>query len=156
MGEDPDRAAALRGAGAAGARARHLPSLREASRVRHCALRTEQADVGWVRRCVHFHGLRHPSELGGSEDEVVSAKASRRLPVVLTLREVRELLLCHQGGTTVPLRGAGWCLSARTSKAQRWRGSSASRRPSPSRLKPSTSRKIDSPGQIAIQGALST
>ena len=36
------------------------------------------------------------------------------------------------------------------------RGSSASRNPSPSRLNDSTSRKIDSPGQIAIQGALST
>ena len=36
-----------------------------------------------------------------------------------------------------------------------WRGSSASRRPSPSRLNDSTSRKIDSPGQIAIHGALS-
>ena len=39
---------------------------------------------------------------------------------------------------------------------QRWRGSSASRRPSPSRLNDSTSRKIDVPGQIAIHGALST
>ena len=39
---------------------------------------------------------------------------------------------------------------------QRWRGSSASRRPSPNRLNDSTSRKIASPGQIAIHGALST
>ncbi len=36
------------------------------------------------------------------------------------------------------------------------RGSSASRRPSPSRLNESTSRKIETPGQIAIQGAWST
>ena len=36
------------------------------------------------------------------------------------------------------------------------RGSSASRRPSPSRLNDSTSRKIDTPGQIAIHGAWST
>ncbi len=39
--------------------------------------------------------------------------------------------------------------------AHRRRGSSASRRPSPSRLNDSTSRKIDRPGQIAIHGALS-
>src|SRR5438477_9574087 len=36
----------------------------------------------------------------------------------------------------------------------RSRGSSASRRPSPTRLNDSTTRKIASPGQTAIQGAL--
>src|SRR5262249_38575577 len=37
---------------------------------------------------------------------------------------------------------------------QRERGSSASRKPSPRRLKESTARKIASPGQTAIQGAV--
>ena len=41
------------------------------------------------------------------------------------------------------------------SHAYRPRGSSASRKPSPSRLNASTSMKIASPGQIAIQGAWS-
>ena len=118
---------------------RLLPQLRQAIRVRHYSLRTEQVYVGWVRRFVHFHGLRHPRELGASEveaflthlasernvsastqgqaksallflykqvlglelpwlDEVVSAKATRRLPVVLTQREVRELLMQLDGG----------------------------------------------------------
>ncbi len=113
---------------------RLLPSLREAIRVRHYSLRTEQAYVGWVRRFVHFHKLRHPRDLSGADveaflthlasdrgvssstqgqaksallflykevlnirlpwlDEIVSAKASRRLPVVLTQREVRALLM---------------------------------------------------------------
>jgi len=108
--------------------------------VRHYSLRTEQVYVGWVRRYVHFHGLRHPRELGAPEvaaflthlasernvsastqgqaksallflyrqvlgialpwlDEVVSAKTTRRLPVVLTPREVRELLMNLEGGT---------------------------------------------------------
>ena len=49
--------------------ARLLPSLRECIRVRHYSLNTEQAYVGWVRRFVHFHGLRHPHELGGPEVE---------------------------------------------------------------------------------------
>ena len=137
MDEDPDRPAALRGAGAAAAPARLLPSLREAIRVRHYALRTEQADGGWVRRFAHLHGLRHPRELGGTEveaflshlaaergvssstqshakaallylykqvlrlqlpwlDEVVSAKAWRRPPVLLTSREVSERLPWHE------------------------------------------------------------
>ena len=119
--------------------ARLLPRLREAIRVRHYSLRTEQAYVGWVRRFLHFHGLRHPREMAGAEvaaflthlasernvsastqgqaksallflykqvlelelpwlDDVVSAKPSRRLPVVLTPREVRELLLNLDGG----------------------------------------------------------
>jgi integron integrase len=126
---------------AAGPSQRLLPALCEAIRVRRYSLRTEQAYVGWVPRFVHFHGLRHPRELGAPEveaflthlasqrnvssstqdqaksallflykhvlgielpwmDEVVSAKASRRLPVVLTPREVRELLLNLGGGTT--------------------------------------------------------
>ena len=44
-----------------------LPRLREAIWVRHYSLRTEQAYAGWVRRLVHFHGLRHPRELGVAE-----------------------------------------------------------------------------------------
>ena len=49
--------------------ARLLTQLREAIRVRHYSLRTEQVYVGWVRRFVHFHGLRHPRELGAPEVE---------------------------------------------------------------------------------------
>ena len=41
--------------------------MRDAIRVRHYSLRTEEAYVGWIRRYVRFHGLRHPAELG-SED----------------------------------------------------------------------------------------
>jgi integron integrase len=43
---------------------RLLPRLRAALRVRHYSARTEEAYVGWVRRYVRFHGLRHPSVLG--------------------------------------------------------------------------------------------
>jgi site-specific recombinase XerD len=119
---------------------RLLPALRDAIRVRHYSLRTEQVYVGWVRRFVHVHGLRHPRELGAPEveafltqlatqrnvssstqgqaksaslflykqvlgielpglDKVVSAKASHHLPVVLTPREVRQLL-AEMSGTT--------------------------------------------------------
>src|SRR5580698_1194905 len=41
----------------------------------------------------------------------------------------------------------------RLARAQSSRGSSASRRPSPSRLKPSTARKMATPGNIDIHGA---
>jgi integron integrase len=119
--------------------ARLLPRLRDALRVRHYSIRTEQAYVDWVRRFIHFHGRRHPERLGAAEvqgflthlavertvssstqnqaksallflyrevlrvdlpwlDDIVGAKASRRLPVVLTPSEVR-CLLAELGGT---------------------------------------------------------
>ena len=139
MNEHPDNDAARATPASTAPAVRLLPQLRQAIRVRHYSLRTEQVYVGWVRRFVHFHGLRHPRELGAPEveaflthlaserhvsastqgqaksallflykqvlglelpwlDEVVSAKATRRLPVVLTQREVRELLMQFDGG----------------------------------------------------------
>jgi integrase len=117
---------------------RLLGQLRQAIRLRHYSLRTETAYVDWVRRYIHFHGLRHPTTLGAAEvtaflshlatdrsvaaatqaqarsavlflyrhvlgqdlpwlDEVVSAKPSRRLPVVLTPGETRRLLAELEG-----------------------------------------------------------
>ncbi len=112
---------------------RLLDRLREALRVRHYAIRTEQAYVDWARRYILFNGKRHPAELGADEvaaflthlavertvapstqnqakaallflyrqvldvelpwlDEIVAAKDTQRLPVVLTTAEVRALL----------------------------------------------------------------
>lgn len=110
-----------------------LDRMREALRVAHYSLRTEQAYVDWARRFILFHGKRHPREMGAAEvgaflthlatgrnvsastqnqakaallflykrvlgvelpwlSEVVQAKVKKRLPVVLTPREVRALL----------------------------------------------------------------
>lgn len=46
---------------------RLLERMRAELRSRHYSPRTERAYVLWVRRFVRFHGLRHPSELGGPE-----------------------------------------------------------------------------------------
>lgn len=111
---------------------RFLDQLRECLRVRHYSLRTEEAYVDWVRRFIHFHGKRHPKEMGAPEvqaflnylaverrispstqnqakaallflyrqqlqiqlpwlSEIVQAKRHPRLPVVLSLGEVRAL-----------------------------------------------------------------
>ena len=119
---------------------RLLDRLREAIRVRHYSIRTEDTYVHWVRRFILFHDKRHPVELGAPEvaaflthlavdrnvgpstqnqaksallflyrvvmglslpwlEEIVAAKDTRRLPVVLTPAEVRALL--HElNGTT--------------------------------------------------------
>ena len=112
---------------------RLLDQVRHRIRVKHYALRTEQVYVGWVKRYIHFHGRRHPRDLGAADveaflshlavrrnvsastqnqakaallflykevlgitlpwlDEIVQARVSRRLPVVLTTREVKRLL----------------------------------------------------------------
>ena len=46
---------------------RLLDRLREAIRVRHYSIRTEEAYVDWVRRFILFHGKRHPQDMGAPE-----------------------------------------------------------------------------------------
>jgi Phage integrase, N-terminal SAM-like domain len=46
-----------------------IDQLRHALRVRHYAIRTEQAYVDWARRFIHFHGKQHPMHLGPTEVE---------------------------------------------------------------------------------------
>jgi hypothetical protein len=46
-----------------------LAVAREKMRIRHLALRTEQAYLQWLRRYVVFHNRRHPRELGAPEVE---------------------------------------------------------------------------------------
>jgi integron integrase len=46
---------------------RLLHLVRRAVRVRHYSPRTEESYVGWIKRYVRFHGLRHPGELGVPE-----------------------------------------------------------------------------------------
>jgi integron integrase len=41
--------------------------VREAIRVRHYSIRTEEAYVAWIRRYILFHQKRHPLELGCAE-----------------------------------------------------------------------------------------
>lgn len=43
---------------------RLLDQLREALRVRHYSIRTEQAYVHWAKRYILFHGNHHPGDMG--------------------------------------------------------------------------------------------
>lgn len=110
-----------------------LQRVRSNLRLRQYSPRTEEAYVGWVRRFVRFHGLRHPDAMGESEvraflehltegrqlgsssvNQAVAAllflyaevlrrplgglgllarpKQPTRIPVVLTMDEVRRVL----------------------------------------------------------------
>ena len=46
---------------------RLLDQMREAIRVRHYSIRTEDTYVDWARRFILFHNKRHPSQLGPPE-----------------------------------------------------------------------------------------
>ena len=48
-----------------------IDQLRDALRSRHYSRRTEQAYCLWVRRFIHFHGMRHPAEMGERGDQRV-------------------------------------------------------------------------------------
>ena len=46
-----------------------LEQVRDAIRLKHYSIRTEEAYVNWVKRYIFFHGLRHPAEMGAAEVE---------------------------------------------------------------------------------------
>jgi len=46
---------------------RLLVRVRDAIRIRHYSLRTEQSYIHWVRRFILFHNKRHPEEMGKKE-----------------------------------------------------------------------------------------
>jgi integron integrase len=48
---------------------RLLDRMRDALRVRHYSLRTEQSYLNWCKRYMFFHGKRHPQEMGAVEVE---------------------------------------------------------------------------------------
>ena len=64
IASDPDKAIAC-----APRQPRLLERVRDAIRVCHYSIRTEQAYTGWIRRFILFHGKRHPAEMGKSEVE---------------------------------------------------------------------------------------
>src|SRR5205809_2128681 len=44
-----------------------LDQVRNAIRVKHYSIRTEQAYIDWIKRFILFHGKRHPAEMGEEE-----------------------------------------------------------------------------------------
>jgi integron integrase len=46
---------------------RLVDAVKDAVRIRHYSLRTEETYLHWIRRFIRFHGKRHPRELGAAE-----------------------------------------------------------------------------------------
>ena len=49
---------------------RPLDQVRDAIRLKHYSIRTEEAYVDWIKRYIYFHGIRHPAEMGALEVQV--------------------------------------------------------------------------------------
>lgn len=58
-----------------------LDRMRAALRVRHYSLATERTYIGWVRRFIHFHRLRHPADMGAPEVEAFLSGLATELHV---------------------------------------------------------------------------
>lgn len=77
---------------------RLLDQLRERIRYLHYSRRTEEAYVYWCRAFVRWHGLRHPSELGGPEVEAfLSYLAGERALAPSSHRQALSALLFLYG-----------------------------------------------------------
>jgi integron integrase len=75
-----------------------LDQLRERIRYLHYSRRTEEAYVYWVRAFIRFHGLRHPTELGGSDVErFLSWLVNERSVAAATHRQALSALLFFYG-----------------------------------------------------------
>jgi integron integrase len=73
---------------------RLLDLLRAEIRKRHYSYRTEKQYVGWVRRYIHFHHLRHPAELDASHVEgFLSFLATKRNVAAATQAQALAALL---------------------------------------------------------------
>src|SRR5215510_8573652 len=46
-----------------------LDHVRDAIRLKHYSLHTEQAYVTWIKRYIFFHNKRHPKDMGAAEIE---------------------------------------------------------------------------------------
>jgi integron integrase len=73
---------------------RLLDRVRAVLRARHYSRRTEESYVAWIRRYIHFHGRRHPGELGEPEiTGFLSALATERQVSASTQNQALAALL---------------------------------------------------------------
>jgi integron integrase len=79
-------------------RGRLLASYRRAMRLKRMSRRTEEAYVGWVRRFVRFHQMRHPRDLGPRDVAAfLSALAERQRVSASTQNQALAALLFLYG-----------------------------------------------------------
>jgi len=99
-------------------RPRPIAQVRTACRRRRLSPRTEQAYLGWIRRYVHYHGTRHPAELG--EGEVLAflnwLVVDRRVAHSTQMQALSGLLFLYRDVVGRPLGEVRGLLRARGPK----------------------------------------
>jgi len=77
---------------------RLLEQVRDRLRVKHYSIRTETAYIGWVRRYIHFHGKRHPAEMGRLEVEafLTSLAVERNVSAATQNQALSALLFLYK------------------------------------------------------------
>jgi len=71
-----------------------LDQVRDAPRLKHSSIRTEQAYVNWIKRFIFFHHKRHPRDMGVSAIEAfLSSLAVDELVAAPTQNQALSALL---------------------------------------------------------------
>lgn len=86
-----------------------LQSMRANLRLRQFSPRTEEAYTAWTRRFVHFHGRRHPGEMGAAEVQafLVHLAQERHLAPSTLAQALAALLFLYKEVLNQPLAGLG-------------------------------------------------
>ena len=77
-----------------------LDQIRDAIRLKHYSIRTEQAYVDWIKRFILFHNKRHPAEMAEAEvtaflthlarvGNVAASTQNQHVKASLTCQELR-------------------------------------------------------------------
>jgi integron integrase len=89
-----------------------LDQVRDKLRVKHYSIRTEQVYVDWIKRYIHFHGKRHPNNLGAHDVEAflthlavagkvaASTQNQAKSALLFLYREVLEIQLAWLDNVT--------------------------------------------------------
>ena len=109
-----------------------LDTVRDAIRLKHYAIRTEEAYVNWIKRFILFHGKRHPKDMGGKEVEaflthlaveghVAASTQNQALSALLflcreVLRKDLDTPIPTCWNTTTILAPSGSCWATKTSE----------------------------------------
>ncbi len=101
---------------------RLLEQVRLALRRRHYSHRTEEAYVGWMRRYIAFHGLRHPRDLGEADITAFLSHLAVRERVSASTQNqaLNALLFLYRQVLGRDLGALGDTVRARTPSACQW------------------------------------
>ena len=89
---------------------RLMDQVRERVRYLHYSLRTEQAYLHWIKAFIHFHGMRHPRDMGAPEVEAFLADLANNKHVAAATHKqaLSALMFLYQKvlGIDLPWLGA--------------------------------------------------